>query len=368
LIRAYRLDSGDRRRGDWQEVAAVRTDARGAYEIAGLPAESIALVPVRPPEVQDGSQIDRGLERPPELDWGWPWVVRLDAGESALLDLEVQFPARAWLSGTVSVNGEPLPGLPLTFRPKDGRSSAGGRSGLLGRYRFRFEGEGRYELAVPGGPLATSVAVELQEGVDQSIDLELSAGEVRGRVALSEVPPEIRVRLELKQEPVSPDEHPQFQWTEQWLVTPAEDGSFRFAEAPAGIARVVAHDGSKRLAAAASDAFRIEAGRIVEVPELRLPPGSRLTAVLQGPSGVKLPFATLELRAAPGAVALPERYDAWFVGDSATVFGLPPGRLIARVRPHGDFRVSDEQVVELHTEGSEGSAVTLMFQVTRENR
>ena len=358
LIRAYRFLRPGRGGGEWCEVATVRTDTRGTYRLAPLLAGSVALVPIRPPEVADGSLRDRALERPPELDRRWPWLVQLEPGATVRLDFDVSFPERAWLAGTIQINEELRAGLPLTFRSLDGLHSESGRSGPSGHFRFRFEGGGRYELAVARGPLSTSFTLELEEGVDRLSRLKLEAGEVKGRIRQPKQPAQTQVRLDLQREPIDPNDRP---WAEQALVEPDADGSFRFAEVLEGVGRVIALDRSKRLATVASDPFQITPGRTTEVPELSLPPASTLTAIMKGPLGEKLPFATLELRAAPGERELPEALVAWFVDDAATVDGLPPGKLIARVSPYGKWTASEEQTISMP---ADGSLVTVEFQIT----
>ena len=357
LIRAYRfvrLASSS----NWREVAAVTTDRDGSFEIHPLHPGTVALVPSRPPESSDGSQQDRGAERPPVLHGRYPWLFRLDDGDIEQVKIDFEVPDRSWLSGRLCTNGVPRAGLALTLRAVEGGIPTSVRTGRSGRFRFRVEGGGPFHLDLTAGALSSSTRIVLEEGVDRTFNLDLSVGAVAGMVLFEEGGPRIRVRLETRLGDA--------EWTEKAMVALEEAGPFRFDEVLEGVCRIVAQDAGKRYAVAASQPFSIRPEETLTVPALELQPGITITAVMTcDTDGETLPFATLEIRAAAGEAALPTPFTAWFVGDSATVYGLPAGRVVVSVKPYGEWTCAEEQTVAL---GRERPLMRLKFRIRKQGR
>ncbi|MFH0943666.1 MAG: hypothetical protein V2A76_00555, partial [Planctomycetota bacterium] len=232
------------------------------------------------------------------------------------------------------------------------------RTGRSGRFRFLVEGGGPFHLDLSAGALSSTREFTLQEGVDRTIDLNLLVGAVAGTVLFEEGGPRIRVRLETRLDGS--------EWIERAMLALEEAGPYRFDEVLAGECRIIAQDAGKRCAVAASEPFSIRPEETVTIPLMELQPGTTITAVMTGEKeGEDLPFATLEIRAAAGETELPTPFSAWFVGDSATVHGLPTGRVVASVHPYGEWTSSEEQTVELRRGRS---VVTLKFRVRKQGR
>lgn len=102
-------------------------------------------------------------------------VARLEPGASeARLDLEMERGLE--LSGRIRRNGAPVTGEPLSLQ---GSQSWTGQTDAEGRFRFQGLAAGSYHLYV-GDRSAHEETVDLQ--TDREITIELSTGEVRGRV------------------------------------------------------------------------------------------------------------------------------------------------------------------------------------------
>jgi hypothetical protein len=110
---------------DGEVVASTVSDPDGGYRLTGVDTAALTLVAAAP-----------------AAD---PVALRVDvAGPDHRVDLPVDLHSR--LTGTVTIGGRPIAGLPLTLRDEQGRTVATAATDETGTYRFERVGAGTYTL------------------------------------------------------------------------------------------------------------------------------------------------------------------------------------------------------------------------------
>lgn len=362
LVRAFVYQRSGRL-GEWVESGAGLTDSSGRYRVAPLRHGLVALAAERPPDPAIGSQIDLRHRDPPAIGRDWPWLVRLGEGKESQFDIDVEWPERAWLEGTLRINEQVRAGVDLNLLDGDERRLDRLETDRKGRFRFRIEGDGRFLLHASSGTLRQLLEVDMSAGVDQSVRFDIAAGGVSGRLLPALEGFTLRAALEkFDPDAIAQDEEGPWRAVSQSAAEP--DGRFAFDEVAAGRYRVSAQDVGKELALVASPPFVVQSMESAELEDLHMPRASTLIVHLKrdGSSSERLPFATVELRDAPGGPELPRKFVGWFVDEKATLIGLPPGKVTAHLQVYGPWEGSADQPVELP---GEGRTATLTFTVKK---
>lgn len=294
-------------------VGLVRSDDRGAFDLAGLPAGRLRVI-------ARATGWASGMTDPLELA---PGEVRRD--------LEIELPRGAALAGTVrTVEGKPVAGARLIATPEDRRGLVlplETTSGDEGTYRLDGLDLGSWSLTVshPDHPrLRHSVRVDAGE---QRLDLTLEPGsEIAGRVVTEAAVPASGARVRLVPQNAVAVPPPS--------VT-APDGTFRFTGLAAGTYRLSAElDG----AAAARD-VDLSTAPLADL-ELRLAPGGSVAGRVLGLSAAELAAGHVTAAGPDGAV----RHASLSADGGYRLEGLSAGAWILTARGGEDGRQASRRL------------------------
>ena len=358
-----RLRAGPR--GVVERMATTMTDEEGRFAFKHLDYGSVVLVPADPPHPIHGAVVDVGGPRREAIEPRWAAHLSPGRGDASV-EIEVSSSRPAWLLGTVTLNEAPLADASVRVWRGAEKWSATTTTDPEGRFRVvidRSIGDD-YQVDVRAGTLTTSGWVD----TTAPVDLALYSVDITGtvRVASDVIDPQVRILLQQRRDPTDDDLS---RWTTRSQHAIDADGSFRVEALAAGSFgasslawRIAVEDALHRVAFTASKPLSDTAliGDAVHVDVAApLACGADLKLVVTGEE--RPPFATAHVTAAEGEPPLARPIKGWFVGDRCELRGLPPGRLVVRVEPHGPWVEPEPQIIEATAEKTQA----LTFDVRR---
>lgn len=338
------------RTGVWRTVASALTDPSGRYRIGPIPPGRLLVVPTETADTGDGAITRHLAERDDQELRGWKLSALAKEGESARLDIEMDLIRRGYLSGVVTVNDAPRPGVQVMIRLRESAFFDSAITDPEGRFRLRMEGGGPFLVETRSAALVDRREVDPEPGTDLVLGIAIAAGSVSGSLQYVEAGPE-PARL-LLESPRTPTEDEPYPWEVLAQAIASEDGSFAFSEVTTGRYRVTVQDVAQTLAQVSTAPFQVEAEHALNLPALRVPRGVDLEVTMTKDKEGRFPFAALFVRAADGEPELSRVFLGWFVEDKAIVHSLPPGRVLVTLKPYGPWIAPPPQEVSLRDDGS----------------
>ena len=324
------------------KMRSVKADVRGEYRIPGLAAGSYTVT--RMPESFDFSGENFIADITSSMQ---THNVRLKPGESLRVDFTPALQGSASVRGTVRQAGTPAAGaMVVVFAQATGEEAGTGgmRTGMTGAdgsYRIdgliagpAFVQVNQADLGMEGGQSAAIATATLREGETTTIDLEIPAGAVTGRVVDGLTgEPLAGVAVYAATAGEAGESMLELAMRRAATVRTDEKGAFRLRNLRGGVHRVVAGGsdlfagGSTRHALVHRDGVAVPDGGTVDVGTLRLPPAAAIEGVVTDAAGRTLSGASIFLRDA-GSGAYLEEWTAITSSDSGRFEyrGVPGGR------------------------------------------
>ncbi|MBI3817635.1 MAG: carboxypeptidase regulatory-like domain-containing protein [Planctomycetes bacterium] len=346
----------------WNQIGVASTGADSNYMMSPVPSGRVAIVPKRAVDVDDAAlrNFQNEMEHPEwdqEIQKTWQWVVDVPPEGAATLDIDLAAPRYAFVKGTITVNGEPRPGLSVSIYSDRGGDWRSDMSGADGKFSFKMNKSGDYNLQMNGDGFNENRKVSIAEGENREINFDLVSGGIEGSITdPSGQPLALRVKLERKRVKRAENDG-SYDWYEAPEQLTKADGSYAFPEVVAGMYRVVVNDYQHRYATIASAGFTVGPKEKYPVPQLRIPLAAPLVVTAKTADG-KPVNGNVTVVASPGSDPLAKRSSAWLGRGSSKLQSLRPGPVIIRFQPQGGY-TCDPQAVTLP---GDGSTTTITFE------